>query len=243
MLKLSTALTAIATVAALAVVVASSAKADLVIEYNLGGGFTSLADTASGGLNDLDNQNLGSFHLTQISDTSNSPGTSSISQLLSSSLDITNTSGSTATIIFAFSDTGFTSPTAPPSLLMNSHIGGSVVINNTNNLLSFTSCANQGSSNLTSCAGATAIAGPGTPNVTANSFDNDQFDTVTSLTSPYSLNQILSVTLGAGSELNFSDNTTLTPVPEPNTLAIFGTMLVAIGGIGYAVRRRRENDL
>jgi hypothetical protein len=33
------------------------------------------------------------------------------------------------------------------------------------------------------------------------------------------------------------------PVPEPNTLAILGTMLVSLGGIGYAMRQRRENDL
>lgn len=30
------------------------------------------------------------------------------------------------------------------------------------------------------------------------------------------------------------------PVPEPSTLAIFGTMLIALGGIGYVMRRRRD---
>ena len=33
------------------------------------------------------------------------------------------------------------------------------------------------------------------------------------------------------------------PVPEPGTLAIFGTMLIAFGGISYAMRQRREYDL
>ena len=33
------------------------------------------------------------------------------------------------------------------------------------------------------------------------------------------------------------------PVPEPNSSAILGTTLLALAGISYVVRRRRENDL
>jgi hypothetical protein len=34
-----------------------------------------------------------------------------------------------------------------------------------------------------------------------------------------------------------------TTVPEPGTLAMFGTMLVALGGTSYVTRRRREDEV
>ena len=156
--------------------------------------------------------------------------------MLSSSLDITNTSGSTESVIFAFSDTGFTSPTAPPNLVLNSHIGGSVTTGNSANLASFTSCVSTTNTNLDSCAGATDVAGPGTPSITSNSFQNDEQTIISSLTGPYSITSIWNVTLGAGSDVGFQANASLAPVPEPVSLSLLATALIGIG----AVRRRRR---
>jgi len=40
----------------------------------------------------------------------------------------------------------------------------------------------------------------------------------------------------------FAVNGATTPVPEPGSLALLGTMLIMLGGIGYVMRRRGEED-
>jgi len=219
---------------------APKAHAGIVFEYSLNGGATSTTLLSGpSGSTQAGSATLGSFDVLVASVTSNSPGTPNIAKLLGASLDITNTANSTQTIEFAFSDTGFTAPITPPTISLNSHIGGSIITGMPANALSFTSCVSTTNANLTSCSGATAVAGPGTPNVTGaagGSFKNDQFATITSLSAPYSLDSILTLTLGAGGDLNFATNAKLAPVPEPVTLSVLGTGLVALG----LVRRRRR---
>lgn len=235
-LPLRAAVFAAAAVTALAIG-APKARANLIVDYSLDGGttFTNLVDVASGSTVSGGSPTLGAFAVSLLSIESNSPGTPSLAKLLSSSLDVTNTSGSTESIIFAFSDTGFTSPTAPPNLVLNSHIGGSVTTGNSANLASFTSCISTTNTNLDSCAGATDVAGPGTPNITSDSFQNDEQTIISSLTGPYSITSIWNVTLGAGSDVGFQANASLAPVPEPVSLSLLATALIGIG----AVRRRR----
>jgi hypothetical protein len=216
------------------------AQAGLVIDYSLDGGMTffTLASGTSGTMLNEGNPtavNLGVFAVSNISDMSNSPGSPSLAKLLSSSLDIENTSGATASIEFVFSDTGFSAPVAPPTIRMNSHIGGSVTVDNPDNLASFTSCLSLADANLTSCTGATEVDGPGFPDITQSSYQNDQFLYIAALTGPYSITQVLDVTLGSGSDVGFQGNTALQPAPEPMSLSLLGVALVGLG----AMRRRR----
>jgi hypothetical protein len=218
---------------------APQARADIMIEYILDGGttFNPLLDGPSGSTQFLGSATLGAFSVSVLSVSSNSPGTTSLEELISASLDIKNTSGSTASIDFAISDVNFALPPPPPSLLLNSHIGGSVTVDSPDNLASFTSCVSTTNTNLMSCAGATDVAGPGTPDIMANSFADDQFATITSLAVPYSLTSIFDVRLGAGSGMGFRSTASLAPIPEPVSLSLLGTALIGLG----VIRRRRRN--
>lgn len=95
---------------------APQARASLIIDYSLDGGstFQNLLSAASGSVVSGGSPTLGFFSVSLLSISSNSPGTPNIAKLLTASLDVVNTSASTQTIEFAFSDTGFTAPTAPP---------------------------------------------------------------------------------------------------------------------------------
>jgi hypothetical protein len=180
---------AAAIIAATLAATAPTAQAGLVIDYSLDGGATrfTLATGASGSAVFDGAATLGVFAVGGFAATSNSPGTATLSKLLSSSLDIQNTSQATASIELAFSDTGFTMPTAPPELRLDSHIGGSITVDNAHNLAWFTSCLSTTDSNLTRCTGAIYVDGPDTPNITASSYDNNQFLGVAPLTGPYSI--------------------------------------------------------
>jgi len=228
---------AVAALATTLLIGAPKAQAGLVIDYSLNGGatFFTLATGASGSTVIGGSPTLGVFAVSNISDMSNSPGSPSLAKVLSSSLDIQNTSGATASIEFVFSDTGFAAPVAPPNLRLDSHIGGSVTVDNADNLASFTSCLSTTNANLASCTGATYVDGPGTPNITTSSYDNNQFLFLASLTAPYSITEVLDVTLGAGSDVGFMANTALEQIPEPMSLSLLGVALIALG----AVRRRR----
>jgi hypothetical protein len=217
---------------------ATPARADLEIQIatSLGGPYTTEASAASGGTASTSSAlTFGGITFNTLETSSNSPGTTSLSKLLGATLDAINNTGTAQTVYIKLGDTGFTSPVAPPPVGVNSHIGGSVVTSNAGNALTFQSYID-GANGQNSLTGFTT--GAQNPAITSGSFSNDAFGSITTLSSPYSITELLILTLGAnGGEINFSSNTTLTPTPEPSTMAIAG--LGALGMIGYGLRHRK----
>lgn len=148
-------------------------------------------------------------------------------------LKIQNTGLTKQTLTFWIADNNFSTPTAPPEILYSSNLNG-------------TSTQGSGSVDLTSCVDtsnglapptATFCSSPAatlvntTFNFSGSSSDtNDTVSTfITTLGSPYTLSQVITLTLNAGASLNFNTSQVLTQVPEPGVIVLFGTVLVIIG--------------
>jgi len=226
------------TIAAIAAIAiggwAADARASLLVEYSLNDGAsysTLCGSTSPTGTCNFSSGFLGDFLVTNEGATSLQFPSSALE--LSSSTSISNTGLTTADIWFRITSTDFTMPTG--DVMMQSHIGGSVPIGSADNALNFTSCVSQ-TNNSTCTTSAPAL----TPDVTAGSYNADSSVVVLGLAAPFSIVELVKFTVGAGSTLNYSASTTLTPVPEPTSMALFGAGLF---GLARSARRRLRKQI
>lgn len=220
---------------------AHTAQAGLLIQASVNGGPLSTIASGASGSSVIFSGSLGTDAVVNLSATSNSPGSPSFSKLLGSTLDLTNTSTvSSETIKLIIGDTGFMEPTALPVLLLNSHIGGTVVKGGAANLLDFYSCIDP--TNAQNGCGAGSITSPTSdPTITTSvAFSNDQYAHITSLGAPYSMTQFLTLTLAPRGEINFADNTTLSVVPEPASYLPFAVGMLGLMTVYFGAARRRS---
>jgi hypothetical protein len=153
----------------------------------------------------------------------------SMAQLFSSTVSITRLAGAgTHVLHIVVEGTGYTAPTAPPTISADSQIGGSVAHASPTNTLVFQSYANG------------VGFGAQHPGInTVSSYNDDKTGSIASLASGFSIKQTIDVELnGVGDKINYSSSTSLSQaVPEPSSLVLAG--ISALGMIGYGLRRRK----
>jgi hypothetical protein len=219
--------------------IGTSARADLIITVQEDAGPVMLAvDVIGSPTGNLVGANLSvttaDYQIDVISGKADQ--TASLSELLSATVSIANTTGSSGHVLhISITGTGYTSPVTPPNINGLSHIGGTVAQEGggAGDSLSFSSAV----------SGAT-YAPPGpfsaqTPSIAATgSYSSDQGRTITSLAGPFAISQTLDIQLNdLNDQINYSSSTTLTSaVPEPSSLAF--AALGVLSGIGYGLRRR-----
>jgi len=218
---------------------AQEAAADLLAEVSFNGGaFVSICTAPSGSVCG-GSASGGGLLLLMAAAQSNSPGTPTLGMLLSSAVSLTNTNASgTATAHLLIGDTGYLARTG--AVTMDSHIGGSVAVGDPLNTMSFFSSIDAG--NGQNVSPGTSNTGTVSPNISAaGSYDATNSVAIPLVSAPYSMTENLTITLSAGSIVNYSSSTTLSPttlsaVPEPVSLLLVGTSLI---GLGVSLRRKR----
>jgi len=225
----------------------TSARADLIVQVGEDGGPLTTVIDITGAAGQPVNDPASSLNTTTTDFRLNGLGgeanqfvtvvglaTTTTSEVSSSATSVTNMSAATHTLNIVITGTGFTAPTALPSISLSSSIGGSTSATRPTDTLTFQSYV----------AGLTYTPAQ-TPGIGASlsSYNDSKSGAITSLTAPFSVSETVNIKLGAGDGLNFSAHTSLqqtlvsSAVPEPSSLAIAG--LGALGMIGYGLRRRK----
>ena len=216
-----------------------AANAGLIAEYsaNGGGSFSNICSAAQGGSCSATNPFTTSNGLvfTIYGATSNSPGTPINSDVLQATVQLTNPTAADESIILRVGDIGFTAPAG--SVVLANNISGTVVTGGATNLFSSIACADPGDGQ-SNCAGAfqtpLAVANITLPGSGASSNTLP----IAALLGPYSLTEVINLTLAPGANINFSASADVTPAGEPAGLAVLGFGLV---GLGWIVSRRRND--
>jgi hypothetical protein len=168
--------------------------------------------------------------------------TAAFSQQLSSTVAVQNLTAAPVTITFGAAISNFSSPTAPPNPSISD--ASSITLNETlgSTTGTLTSCVDQSNGLVPPATPFCTTPAPGqagpNPSVTvtgSQTAGNTTTGSITLLHAPFSLAQELTLVLQPNTSLNFTLTQVLTPVPEPASIVLLGTLLV---GIGAVVRKR-----
>lgn len=217
-----------------ALLMASPAYAALVLDESVNGG-TSFVQVC-GGVNACSPgttfTDANGVQFTVLGASSNSPGTPNGADVTQASVRVTNATGATQSLILRAGDVGFTAPSG--AVVLSNQISGTVVTGNAANLFSSMACADP-TDTQNNCSGAFQTAAINS-NITQGNTAGSNFNNlgIASLGTPFSLTEVIDMTLGTGTVLTYTGSADVAPVAEPATLAILG-----IGILGLLMVRRR----
>lgn len=160
-------------------------------------------------------------------------GTDSYADLTSASATFKNSSGSTKSLYIIVTSTGYTSPAGAVTVL-SSLSGVSSKDTTASSVLTLKSVV--GTLNPT---GTQTQNFPVTP--AGGGFNDNATGNIANLGSPFTITQYIQVTLNTGAILKVvGAETSLSPTPEPTSMALLGIGIVGMAGYGW---RRRRTDV
>lgn len=194
------------------------------------------------------NGNLGGAFSQVLGVASNSPGSPAGAEVISGDFTLQNIDSlHSHTIRLVIGDIGFNTPAAPPALLLTSSVTGNVAIGSSVNKMTFQSFVN-GNNGQNDIGLGSITSGAQNPDITkVGQFRSDASTLIDNLAAPYSITEVFTVTLGAGSSISFTGGPILSqapapalaPVhaPEPGSVIVWSLMACGFGGI--ALRRSK----
>lgn len=175
----------------------------------------------------------GTFTLLNGSAFSDSPGGVTLSELLSTTLRVTNNDAATRTLTITVTSTDYTLPAGSP-LEVDSQLGGTSFVGGQGNLLTFQSYADKNNNEFGEADFTTHLQNV---SYTGNSFDTGTASGLFARTGAFSVTSVVTLTEVAGGQVQFTGSTTLRAVPAPPT-ALLALGSVPLLGLGSWLRRR-----
>ena len=184
----------------------------------------------------------GPLQFTGLSGFANLLGLPSLGITTHSDTSLFNNSASPQTININVVAQGFEFPITSPSLEFRNHVVTTTAVGAAGSSFSFMGCVDT-SNGAGGCPGTPGVSpfvsATLTPNITPVGSTQTDAPTliISSLGKPYAIDEQIDITLGAGGYITFSGSSTLTPVPEPMSIALLGGVVLLTSRL---IRRKRS---